>query len=249
MFLLGNSRAAGLTDDGQPYQGTYVGAFEGEALRGVVCHAWNGMLLLQAPADAVELAREAVRLTGRELEGFTGPLEQVEAAAKALVTGPVLRSEREVLFTLKRGDLKVPPLAHQTRRPHPHELPLLAQWRYDYVVELDLDRPGEEARQDAEQGIARSHARGDLFVLEHEGRLVAKTAFNARIAEAVQIGGVYVPPSLRGRGYAKAVVAGQLLLANAPRALLFTGEQSHAAQAAYRAVGFERAGSYGLVLL
>src|SRR4051812_41026828 len=77
MFLLGNSRAAGLVDEGRRLQGTYVGAFDGEQLVAVVCHSWNGMLLLQAPVRCAELCRAAVRLTGRAVKGAIGPLEQV----------------------------------------------------------------------------------------------------------------------------------------------------------------------------
>jgi len=241
MFLLSNLRAAGFTDEGKRLQGTYVGSFDGGALTGVVCHAWNGMLLLQAPESAAELAREAVRLSGREVEGAAGPLEQV----RALKLGEGLRPEGEVLMTLDTRELKAPLLARACRRPKPEELPLLAAWRYDYIVELELGLPGDETRREAEAEIAR----GDLFVLEVEGALVAMTGFNARLPECVQIGGVYTPPALRGRGYAKAVVAGSLLQAGAPRAVLFTGENSLAAQAAYRSLGFRVTGQFGLLLL
>lgn len=248
MFLLSNSRAAGFAYEGKPLQGQYFGAFEGAVLAGVVCHAWNGMMLVQSPGRVAELAREALRLTGRALTGLSGPLEQVQVAARELgITNPQ-RSEGEVLFTLQRAELTVPPLAEATRSPREDELGLLARWRYDYVVELGLARPGDEARLGADESIRRGFEREELFVLAHEGRIVAMTAFNARIAEVVQVGGVFTPPELRGRGYARAVVAGQLLLANAPRAVLFTGESQVAAQRAYRAIGFREAGSYGLVL-
>ncbi len=242
MFLLSNLRAAGFAYEGLPLHGTYAGAFDARgALAGVACHAWNGMLLLQAPNDAADLAREVVRLSGRQVAGAVGPLEQV----RALNLGPGLRSESEVLMTLDTAALKVPPLAGACRRPRPDELEQLAAWRYDYLVELRLGLPGADSRRQAEEGVRR----GDQFVLEVGGRLVAASAFNARLPEAVQIGGVYTPPELRGRGYAKAVVAGSLLEVKVPRAVLFTGEDSHAAQAAYRAIGFEHAGRYGLLLL
>jgi predicted GNAT family acetyltransferase len=67
----------------------------------------------------------------------------------------------------------------------------------------------------------------------------------------VQIGGVWTPPAWRGRGYAKAVVAGALLAARergVARSVLFTGPDNHPAQAAYRALGYGRVGDYALVL-
>jgi predicted GNAT family acetyltransferase len=60
---------------------------------------------------------------------------------------------------------------------------------------------------------------------------------------------VYTPPELRGRGFARAAVAASLLEARAEgaaRAVLFTS--SGAAARAYEALGFVRAGSFGLVL-
>src|SRR5206468_11065013 len=72
------------------------------------------------------------------------------------------------------------------------------------------------------------------------------------LPEIVQIGGVWTPPELRGRGYGRAVVAGSLLAArerNVRRAVLFADPRNTAAQRAYLALGFRIAGDYGLVLL
>ena len=75
-------------------------------------------------------------------------------------------------------------------------------------------------------------------------------AFNAALPDIVQLGGIYTPPALRGRGYAKAAVAHSLLVARergASRAVLFTENPS--AARSYEAVGFRRTGDYSLVLL
>jgi predicted GNAT family acetyltransferase len=70
------------------------------------------------------------------------------------------------------------------------------------------------------------------------------------LPDIVQLGGIYTPPELRGRGYAKAAVDASLLAAierGATRAVLFTNNPS--AARSYEAVGFRRLGDYGLVLL
>jgi predicted GNAT family acetyltransferase len=70
------------------------------------------------------------------------------------------------------------------------------------------------------------------------------------LPDIVQLGGVYTPAELRGRGYAKCSVAGSLLAAReggATRAVLFT--QNPSAARSYEAVGFRALGQYGLVLL
>src|SRR5690606_11892125 len=89
------------------------------------------------------------------------------------------------------------------------------------------------------------------FLLERDGDPVAFSAFNARLPDCVQIGGVFTPPALRGRGYARAVVAGSLLharAAGATRSVLFTGKENAAARRAYHALGYRVVGEYGLVL-
>jgi predicted GNAT family acetyltransferase len=89
-----------------------------------------------------------------------------------------------------------------------------------------------------------------LFLLEREGQIVSTCAYNARLPDAVQLGGVYTPPALRGHGYGRAVTAGALLLTReegVSRAVLFTHEQGPARRA-YEAIGFQVIGDFGLVL-
>jgi predicted GNAT family acetyltransferase len=101
------------------------------------------------------------------------------------------------------------------------------------------------SRDDVELGIAE----GSGFVLERDGVPVAYQQFNAAVEDVVQVGGVWTPPPLRGRGYGRAVVAGALLAARAEgarRGVLFTGETNVQAQRAYAALGFTRVGDWAL---
>ena len=82
-----------------------------------------------------------------------------------------------------------------------------------------------------------------------DGEPVALTGFNARLPDIVQVGGVYMPPEARGRGLARRAVAlhlTQARAAGAGRATLFAS--GAAAVACYAALGFERIGSFTLVL-
>lgn len=103
----------------------------------------------------------------------------------------------------------------------------------------------------ARSEIARLEEIRSQWILLESGRPVAYSAFNARLPDVVQIGGVWTPPELRGRGYARAVVAGSLLEARREgvyRAVLFTGVENVAARRAYEAIGFRVVGDYGLVI-
>ena len=67
----------------------------------------------------------------------------------------------------------------------------------------------------------------------------------------VLVGGVYTPGELRGRGYARAAVAGSLVQARgngSRRSVLFTPESNVPAQKTYRSLGYEDVGDWGLVL-
>lgn len=258
IFLLSNSRAAGLQDTGERYSGRYAAAWADDVVVGVVGHFWNGNLICQAPFDLLdELWRAAVDASGRPVQGVVGPAQQVEIIRSGLnrPQDRIQMDETEGLFSLKLGELIVPQSlrtgAVQGRRMAERDLDLLSDWRATYNVEAlgAVDSPA--LRAECRETMTRSLHEGTTWVLEANGRPVASTSFNARIAEAVQVGGVWTPPELRRRGYARAVVAASLLDARAEgveKSILFTGQAHVAAQTAYRALGFQLIGDYRLLL-
>ncbi len=136
------------------------------------------------------------------------------------------------------------------RRSRPEDLPLLNDWRAAYNVEANGLAMTPEARAQAARETRHWHDEGVSFVLTAQDAPVAYSAFNAALPDIVQVGGVWTPPALRSRGYARCVVAGSLLAARAEgvaRAVLFTGETNRPAQRAYEALGFRPIGDYGLV--
>ena len=224
-------------------------------LVGVAAHAWNGMLLLQAPLETAAVVRACVEASGRPVAGLTGPLEQVRAARAALgLTGvPAHLEEDELLFVLDAQQLILPEPAAcggvSCRPPSPGERDTLCAWRVAYELESLGRQDCEELRARAGEWIDAQIEEAVIWVGVLEGRPVSVSAFNAALPDIVQLGGVYTPPELRGRGYAKAVVAHSVHASQArgaTRAVLFTRNPS--AMRTYEAVGFRRAGDYGLVL-
>ncbi|HVE87216.1 MAG TPA: GNAT family N-acetyltransferase [Myxococcales bacterium] len=256
MFLRANHRIGGLEDRGEFGQGTYVAAFEGEAIAGVIASFWQGNLSLQAPRHLAELLRELPRLCPRPIAGLVGPWEQVEQARALLgmEQAPAKMESREALFTLELQQLRVPEALAggdvRCRLAGSGDLPALAQLRYDFLVESIGDAPGPETMKYACEAVAKNAEHDVLFLLERGGEIVATSNFNARLPDTVQIGAVFTPPALRGRGYARAVVAGSLLHARAQgasRSVLFTEEEGPARRA-YEAIGYRKVGQFGLVL-
>lgn len=260
MFLRSNARSAGLTDRGQPMQATYVAALEGGRIAGVAAHCWNGMVLVQAPegGHAAAAALEAVRRSGRTVTGFSGPWDQVVAARAALGLGaaPAAKDSRDELYVLDLARLVVPPElasgALRCRHPTAIELELLVDWRVRFAVEALGATDGPDLHQASADDVQLQHERGTDWLLLAGATPVSYSVFNAMLADIVQIGGVWTPPELRGRGYARSVVAGSLLAARKQgiaRAVLFADPANEAARRAYLRLGFRIVGDYGLVLL
>jgi RimJ/RimL family protein N-acetyltransferase len=190
--------------------------------------------------------------------GFIGPWQQALAARAALGwNGASMRMEsHEGLYALSLDALVVPgPLAGgqwRCRRARADEADLLVAWRVGYNVESNAQHDGPELRAWSREEIERGLAEQASWVLAVDGTPVAYQQFNAMLPDVVQVGGVWTPPPLRGRGYARAVVAGALLAARAEgarRGVLFTGESNVPARRAYAALGFERVGDWGLLFL
>lgn len=258
MFLIGNMRAVGLVDNGQTYQGTYAARLEAGKVVGVVAHYWNQNLVLQGPVDVVALCAEAMKGSERPMQGLLGPSDQVSVAKEALgIDGSNAQmDETEKLYRLELEDLIVPgSLASgkvKGRRVESGDVDLLAKWRVAYAIEALGEEAGPQLQRQCREETERSVREKRTWVLEDEGRPVACSSFNTAIEEAVQVGGVWTLPDLRGRGYGRAVVAASLLDARtegARKGVLFTGEDNTAAQKAYEALGFRCIGNYSIVLL
>lgn len=257
MFLRANAFKGGLIDQGQPLQGTYVGAIEAGRLVGVAAHFWNGMINPQGEGHLAGLLGELARHSPRAITGLIGPKQQVQSARGLLGLSavPCKLAEEEGLFSLDLEELRVPPDLFtgkvRCRRAFPPDLNLQAEWRHDYMEEALGERPGAELLARAREDIQRSIDAGTLFLLFKGEKVVASSAFNATLPDIVQVGGVWTPRKWRGRGYGRAVVAGALRIAwekGARRSVLFTGNENLSAQRAYTAIGYQRTGEYAIVL-
>lgn len=258
LFLRSNLRCAGLVDRGQRFQGRYAAALTAEGeIAGVIAHAWNGNMLIQAPPDmAADIARNLSADGDRPLCGLIGPLTAAKAVADAFPEQSPRRDGAEDLFDLSLDRLIVPPLlssgAYGWRRAAAQDMPLLTGWRVDYCVEALGAVPDAALRAQAEADITSWVTAGDVFLLTGaDGVILSMATHNARIPDTVQIGGVWTPRDKRGRGYARAVVAGALIAARddgARLAVLFTGKENEPARRAYLALGFQIIGDYAILL-
>ena len=263
LFLYGNLLAAGLTDTGERYTGTYAAAFENGRIVAVAGHFWNQTMVLQAPVHLKSLMDLAQQASGRPLRRIIGPNDQVIEAIDllGLTADDLQMDEEEYLYSLPLADLIMPELladgVAEGRRIRATDVELVSQWRTSYFKELHLEQDSPELREFARRNVQEEIASGRTWILEVQGKPVACTSFNATVRDegvpaVAQVGGVYTPPELRGRGYGRSVVAASLLDARSEgyqRSVLFTGISNLAAQWAYLALGFRLIGSYRITVL
>lgn len=89
-------------------------------------------------------------------------------------------------------------------------------------------------------------------MLEQGVEIVAASSFNATVDSFAQIGGVWTSHQHRSLGYARACVAGSLMIAAREEftdAILFTGYDNIAAIKCYSALGFSRIGDFFIDIL
>ncbi|GGB22121.1 GNAT family N-acetyltransferase [Allosediminivita pacifica] len=247
MFLLGNLQAHGLANTDHPHGATYFLRRAGDRIAGIFAITNGGYLMVQHPGLRADAARDWVRqIDGREVRGITGDDAQARQIVEALGFAPeAWEIDRpEPLYRLSLDSL--PKLSADSREAGEADLDLLTGWFAAYGEETGTGNDPQ-----ALEDRARSSRNSDrLRLLIEDGRPVAMTGINTRAGHAVQVGGVYVPPELRGQGRAGRVVAAHLEVlraGGAETAVLFAG--SSQAASAYERIGFRRIGDYRVSML
>jgi GNAT superfamily N-acetyltransferase len=213
----------------------------------VLCVTRNGIVLPVIAPDAASAAARAI--AGRELTGVIGEAKGARALVLAAgLTGPATLDRDEPQFLLDLDDLTVPDTSGTLIALGDAPRTLMEDWRVAYDVEALGDT----------EAVARSRVTAELDdyiahdshrVLMVEGQPVCTTGFNASLPGIVQVGGVYTPPHLRNRGYARRAVALHLSEAwvrGVKQATLFAS--SGDAARAYRSIGFQPCGDWTLCL-
>ncbi|WP_424831947.1 GNAT family N-acetyltransferase [Ruegeria sp.] len=220
--------------------------------RAILAMTNEGMVLPQCPdcpdqelVDAIDLIR------GRKLFGVAGEATQTRRIMRLAgwENRQATLNSDEPSFTLDLDRLILPDATDAELVPLGDlDREVTEKWRRDYLIEV-MEFPADRARKHAARDYESYAKRDSHRVLIVRGRPVAMTGFNVRLPQVVQIGGVYTPPDLRGRGYARLAVALHLQEARrggATRAVLFAA--SEAAVRAYKAIGFQPAGHFSLIL-
>lgn len=259
MMMRSNLRLAGVVDGPNASQGAYAAKVENGNIVAAAAHYWNNNIVFFAKGCATELAEFLAAATQRPIMGLIGPWADCLDAVAGLNVGhrTIDRPPHsEILYELNLANLVVPKdlVAGKIgyRRATADDLPTLISWRVNYELETLRYEPSPEVNVRAQNLISQLVGSRDLWVATCAGVPFCMSAFNARLPDTVQVGGVHTPQEHRGKGYARAAVAGSLVDARnegAVRGILFTEITNTPAQHVYEALGFKRIGDYGMVLL
>ena len=254
MFLRSNMARAGLEYKDEDYAGEYWAVFDGENIKGILAHYWNGNVMMQCPEvhDLLQLTSYFLSKKTRKVKGILG-LEEQAALVVDILDIPkedFTLNNTEGLFSLDLNKLALPDLdGFETICPSEMDQDLLFEWMRDYDIEALGYEDGPALYEHINQRISRMKD-GTILTLVHEGEPVSLAGCNARVGDMNQIGPVWTPPGHRGKGYARRAVA--MLLneekdAGINRSILFTNNK--AAEKAYKSLGYARIAKYRLALL
>ena len=192
------------------------------------------------------LSAAATAMAGCSTIGFGGPPDVLTRFHAALgITGRPSRDYTEPCYHLPLDQLVMPPIGTLALCPMDSApAGLLTSWRALFLMETQGALP-DSAMARAMGEMEEIRARGQYRVLMDGARPVAMTGFNAGAGQAVQVGGVFTPPDLRGRGYGRIAVALHLRAARKQGVTdAYLSAATAPAARAYESLGFSPYGSY-----
>jgi len=233
--------------------GAVFGMEEEDGLRGAVLWSRSGAAfpIFEEPFSFEEGARLGRFFQGGGLASIQGASFHVDALEDVLAAAPrvsvAYRSLYRPLAARRTGPEAAAPEPDATVRYAAIEdaarlFPLHGAYEQEEVV-TEIHRFDAAVSRASLNRILQSEI---VAAAEWEGRIVATARTNAKGFRTWQIGGVYVVPELRGRGWGRYVV-GHLLAAisrEGKAAGLFVKERNAPARGLYRSMGFEDVGPY-----
>jgi len=261
MFICSNLKAAGIDYKGADFEGEYFGYLDKhdthlKRLLGVIVHYWNGNVMMHAEGHDVleKLILHLKKNISRPVAGILGPNIQAEHVIKKLeLSGCHFGiNSNEGLYEINLEALNELIMPSNMRVVSAQDVTknILIEWMKSYDIEALGALDNEALEKQVQEKWNLRLQKNDSWVLLLDETPVALSAFNARLADMVQVGPVWTPLEYRNQGFARLLLAYTLQqekLKGTKQAILFT--DNPAAIKAYLAIGFKKIGNYRLALL
>jgi predicted GNAT family acetyltransferase len=217
-----------------------------------LCYAGASLMPVEATESAVRHYAERARRAGRHCSSIVGPTAPVEAMWSSLSSswGPARDVRRQPLMATDHA----PEVEGErgVRRVRIDELDtLLPACIAMFTEEVGVSPVASDGGVLYRARVAELIAEGRAFALIEDGRVLFKAEIGSATAQACQIQGVWVEPSLRGQGLGTrgtASVVTYALDSVAPVVSLYVNDYNVPARSAYERVGFATVGSFTSVL-
>ena len=198
-------------------------------------------LVLSEVDDPAAIEAIVEDVLDRALPGVTGPAEQTAAFAQAWnarggPTATLHMSERIYRLSTVRPQRLV---AGGYRMATATDRALAIDWTEGFMRDAFGDVDPDEVAADVDRWLAR---RGRTLYLWEDGEPLSLCGVGGETPNGIRIGPVYTPPALRGRGFARALVAAVSqaeLDAGRRFCFLFTDLTNATANHIYQAIGYE----------
>ncbi len=259
LALLANLRAGGIVCEERPQQAHYIALADRHGIHGVLALGTDDLVFIQCPEiGRIPFLVQAWKawFAGGAL-GLAGPRDQIDKVI-GLLGGEALPfrfSNTEQVFAAPTAQVVLPSRAGDAlscRLATESEFPLLCAWQLSFLMETMRHEDTEALRAHLHQDMLGRFQQHRLFVLcDGNNQPLATAQAVLAVRETVQIGGVYVPPESRNRGYGRALVAllaGWLAQRDVTRMVFFSNRQTATFSTMAEALGFRSAGAFGLAL-
>ena len=250
VFVASRVEAAGLSES---RLGAQVWGYGERGRLEAICYSGANLVPVQAGPEAVRAFADRARRQGRRCSSIVGAADCVLPLWRLLE--PHWGRAREVRAAQPLMALAGPPAVTPdpaVRRVRPDELEVLlpacvAMFTEEIGVSPNVGDGGSLYRARVQELVAQGRA----YARIEGGAVVFKAEVGAATSRVCQVQGVWVHPSLRGRGLSEAGTAAVVELARreiAPVVSLYVNDFNEAARRAYLRVGFEEVGTFTSVL-
>jgi GNAT superfamily N-acetyltransferase len=252
MFICSNLKTAGIEYKSADFEGEYFGCFDkhdghADQLLGVIVHYWNGNIMMHSGGHEVlkKLTLYLNKNIKRPVAGVLGPNIQAELVIKNLGLSEHSFSinSNEGLYEINLETLNEfsMPTAMNVVSVQDVRKSILIEWMKSYDIEALGALNDETLEKQVQEHWNLRLQKNDSWVLLLDETPVALSAFNARLADMVQVGPVWTPPEYRNKGFARLLLTYTLhqeKLNGTKQAILFT--DNPAAIKAYLSIGFKK---------